>query len=101
MCVASSGRLNQLVDDVRRRWLVGIAHAKVYNILSRRPSLLLELADDIENVGREALDALKLIFHRLQPESLPLREQIAKKVKDSTESVAACQREEPQNADPR
>ena len=101
MSVAPLGRFDQFLNDMRWRGLVGITHTEVNNIFTRRPRLLLELADDIEHIGREALDALKLIFHSLRSDLLPVKGQIAKKVKDSTESVAACQRGEPQNANPR
>ena len=63
MGVATLGRFHQLVDDVRRRGLVGITHAEINDVLTRRPSLLLELADNIEHVRREARNALELIIH--------------------------------------
>ena len=52
---------DQLVDDGARRGAVGIAHAEVDHILLRCPCLCLHLIDDGEHVGRQLLDAVKLV----------------------------------------
>ncbi len=54
--------LHQLVDDVLRGRLVGVAHAEIDDVLAARSGRRLELVDDREHVGRQPLDAAEL-FH--------------------------------------
>jgi hypothetical protein len=58
--------LNQLGHHVGRCWQIGIAHAKINNILAPATSLHLHAIYDAENVGRESFDPLE--FH--EPERL-------------------------------
>ena len=52
--------LGQLVDNVRRRGQVRIAHAKVDNVFALRTSILFELVYDIEDIRRQSLDSIKI-----------------------------------------
>jgi hypothetical protein len=61
--VPAPGGFNQLVDDVLRGGLVGIAHAEIYNVLASDTGLLLELADNVKYIGRQALYSLKFVCH--------------------------------------
>ncbi len=63
--IAAARGFHQLVDDMVRRGLVGIAHAEIDDVLAGRPGLLLQFTDDIEHIGRQALDAPKLVRPRL------------------------------------
>ena len=54
--------LDQLVHDVARRGLVGIAHAEVDHVLAALARLELEFARHVENVRRKALYSWKF-FH--------------------------------------
>ena len=59
--VAVVGRLahglDQLLDHVRRARPVGVAHREVDDVLARPAGLELQVADDVEDVRREPLDA--------------------------------------------
>ena len=55
-------RLNHLVDDVFGRGAVGVAHAEVDDVFSAAARGHLHLAGDVEDIGREALDAAEF-FH--------------------------------------
>ena len=55
-------RFNHLVDDVLGRGAVGVAHAEVDDVFSAAAGVDLHLAGDVEDVGREALNAAEL-FH--------------------------------------
>ena len=57
-------RLGQLVDNVLGRRHVGVTHAEVDNILARRAMGSLNRVDLVEDVGRQALYAVELAFHR-------------------------------------
>ena len=65
------GRLDQLLDDRRRRGEVGVAEAEVDHVLARAPQLQLQLLGHREDVRRERRDAAKLhrpslyLVHRL------------------------------------
>jgi hypothetical protein len=48
---------------VRRCRLVRIAHAEINDVLSASTRGLLQFTDDIEDVGRETLNALKMGIH--------------------------------------
>ena len=63
MCITAPGCLHQLVHNMARSGLVRIAHTEVDNVFSGRPSLLLEVTDNIEHVWRQALNTPKLIVH--------------------------------------
>ncbi len=56
-------RLDQLLDDMRRRRPVGIAHAKVDHIATRRSRLRLQRIHFGEDIGRQSLDAIEFFFH--------------------------------------
>ena len=50
--VGALGRgLDELVDDMRRRGLVGIAHAEIDDVLAGAARLETQLADRVEDVG--------------------------------------------------
>ena len=55
------GGLDELVDDVLGRRHVRIAHAEVDHVLAARPRLRLEVVDDGEDVGRQALDPVEIV----------------------------------------
>jgi hypothetical protein len=58
-------RLDQLVDHVPGRRLVRVAHAEVDDVVAGRPPRGLELVDLGEDVGRQAFDLVKFLFHGL------------------------------------
>ncbi len=62
-------RLNHLVDDVFGRGSVGVAHAEVDDVFSAAARGDLHLAGDVEDIGRQALNAAEL-FH--DESSLPV-----------------------------
>ncbi len=69
------GRLHQLVDDVAGRFLVGIAHPEVDDVLALGARLRLQVVDDREDVGREPLDSIELVhdfFSRDFDHTVPL-----------------------------
>ncbi len=49
--------LNHLVDDVLGRGAVGVAHAEVDDVFAAAAGGDLHFAGDVEDVGREALNA--------------------------------------------
>ena len=55
--VVACRRLDELVDDVRRRGLVGVAHAEVDDVLAAMTCGRLELVDGAEDVRGQAVDA--------------------------------------------
>ena len=63
MGVTAARGFHHLVHDMARRGLVGIAHAKIDDVLASRARLLLQLSNDVEDIGRKTLDALKLFIH--------------------------------------
>jgi hypothetical protein len=87
MRVAALGCLYQFVDDVLGSRLVGVAHAEVDDVLARGSRLLLQIPNNIEYIGRQALDALKLGFHS---RSAPLGWKV--EAGNITEAARACQR---------
>ena len=60
-------RLDQLLDDRRRRRLVGIAHAEVDDVAPGRPGLRLHRVDLAEHVRRQAADPVKNLFAHRDP----------------------------------
>jgi hypothetical protein len=54
-------RLDQLVDDVLRRRQVGIAHAQVDDVGAASACRRLQPVDLGEDVGRQTLDAVKVL----------------------------------------
>ena len=52
--------LDELVDDVLGRALVRVAHAEVDDVLAPGSRLGLQLIDDVEDIGRQPLDAVKV-----------------------------------------
>ena len=65
MRIASPNRFPQLLDDVRRCRLVRIAHAEINDVLSASARGLRQFTDDIEDVGRETRNALKVGIHEV------------------------------------
>src|SRR5690606_6253616 len=57
--VFTLGDLHELLDDVRRRRTVRIAHAEVDDVLATAAGGHLELGGDVEDVGGETIDARK------------------------------------------
>ncbi|OMP13380.1 hypothetical protein COLO4_01793, partial [Corchorus olitorius] len=57
--VFTLGDLHQLLDDVRRRGPVGVAHAQVDDVLATTARGHLEFGGDVEDVGGETIDARK------------------------------------------
>ncbi len=64
MRVGLARDLGQLVDDVLRRRSVGIAHAEVDDVLAAPARGGLHRVDLGEDVGRKALDSVKVGVHR-------------------------------------
>ena len=56
--------LDQLVDDVRRRRAVGVAHAEVDDVFAAAARGHLQLGGDVEDVRRQALDAREVALAR-------------------------------------
>ena len=67
MGIAALCRLDQLVHDVAWRGLVRIAHAEVDDVLAPLASGRLQLGGDVEDVGRQALDARELLHESINP----------------------------------
>ena len=61
MIARIADRFDQFLDDRLGRGAIRIAHAEVHHILLRRARLGLHLVDDGEHVGRQFLDAVKLV----------------------------------------
>jgi hypothetical protein len=61
--ITALGRFAQLFDDVTRGGLIGITHPKINNIFAPGARFLLQLSNDIEDIGRESLNALKMGVH--------------------------------------
>ncbi len=57
------GRLAQLVDDVLGRRHIGIAHAEVDDVHTSAAKLGLDAVHLLENVRRQALDAMEVVVH--------------------------------------
>ena len=92
MGIAALGCLYQLVDYMRGGGLIRIAHPEIDNVFPRGTRLLFEFTNNVEHIGRKALDALKLIVHVTKLESLPTGGRRQKKGENSTESAPRCQR---------
>ena len=63
MRVATLNRLTQLLDNMWRCGLVGVTHTEIYDVFSARTRGLLQFPNNIEDVGRETLNALKMGIH--------------------------------------
>jgi len=61
--ITALGGLGQLVDNVLRRRLIRVTHAKINNILTTRPCRRLQLIDNVENIRRQPFDAGKFFYH--------------------------------------
>ena len=57
MGIAALRGLHQLVDDMLRRGLIGIAHAEVDDVFAAPARRHFEFADHVEHVGRKTLNA--------------------------------------------
>ena len=57
MCFGVVGDLVELVDDVLRCGLIGIAHPQIDDVDALPPELHLPRVDLAEDVGRQAFDA--------------------------------------------
>ncbi len=94
MGVRAIRRFTPFVDDNLWRSLVRITHAEIDNVFSRRPGLLFQITDDVENIRGEALNALKLVFHALVTLDAPnCGTGSLKKVGNSKGAAPRCQRE--------
>jgi hypothetical protein len=60
MGVFALGGFDQLGDDMLRGWLIGVAHAEINNVLATGASFGFQVIDNVEDVGRQAFDALKI-----------------------------------------
>ena len=58
--IRALGGLGQLIHNMLRRGLVRITHTKINNILAPLSRLRLQLIDDVEYVGGQAFDSLKI-----------------------------------------
>ena len=65
MSIALLRDFTQLVDDVLWRRQVRIAHAEVNDVPSRLACCVPHRIDFGDDVGRQALDAVELVFHDL------------------------------------
>lgn len=65
MGITAIYRIPQLVDNMLWRGLVRIAHAEINNIFTTSAGCLLQLADDIENIRRQALYTLKVCIQNM------------------------------------
>ena len=65
MGIAALRRLDHLVHDVAWRGLIGVAHAEVDHVLAPLAGGGLQLAGDVEDVGRQALDARELLHESI------------------------------------
>ena len=61
--IATARGFHHLVDDMLRGGLVRVAHAEIDNIFAGSTCLLFQLTDNIENIGWQALNTLKLLVH--------------------------------------
>ena len=63
MRIAALSGLAQFIDNVLRGRLVGVAHPEINNVFTPGARFLLQLANNVENVGRKSLNALKMRVH--------------------------------------
>ena len=93
MGISALGGFYHLVDNMGGGRLIGVTHAEIDNIFARGPGLLLQVADNIENIRGEAFNTPKLVVH-VTPGllSAPDEARSFKKVANSTESAPNCQR---------
>jgi hypothetical protein len=68
--IGALGGFDQLGDDVFRGRLVGVAHAEVDDVLAAGASLGLQIVDDVEDVRRQAFDALEVGVQECVPKEL-------------------------------
>jgi hypothetical protein len=59
--ILSLGNLYQFIHYMPRRRLVWIAHPEIDNIFTTRTGLGLQLVDDIEYVGWQAFNPVKIV----------------------------------------
>src|SRR5712691_13061440 len=62
MVLRLARRFDQLLDDMRRRGMIGIPHAKVDNVLACSPCFQLHFVEGGEEIRREPLDTCE--FHK-------------------------------------
>ena len=67
MDIGTAGGFAKLLNDVRRRGQVGIAHAKVDDIRAFGAKKGLLAIDLLENVGRKTPDLVKIQTHDASP----------------------------------
>ena len=60
MRVVAAGRLGELLDDVRRRRQVGIAHAEIDDVGAGGARARLQAIDLLEDIRRQTPHAMKL-----------------------------------------
>ena len=65
MRIAAPHGLAQFFNDVWRSRLVRVAHTEINDVFAPCARSLLQFTDDIEYVGRETLNALKMGIHEV------------------------------------
>ena len=81
MGIATLHRLDELIHNMLRRWLVRIAHPEINNILTASSRRRFQLTDDVENVRGQAVYALKIVVHDVKtPRNLPAEKRAKRKV---------------------
>ena len=65
MRIAAPHGLAQFFNEVWRSRLVRVAHTEINDVLAPCARSLLQFTDDIEDVGRETLNALKMGIHEV------------------------------------
>ena len=70
------GRFAQLVDHMLRRHAVRIAHPEIDNILTAGPRFRLHRVHFCEDIGRQALDAVKFFRHYRSSLTLSYQERV-------------------------
>lgn len=63
MGVAPLHGLGHFVDDMLGRGLIGVTHTKINNIFAPRPRGGFQFPNDVEHIGWQTLDALKIVIH--------------------------------------
>ena len=62
MGVPTVNSLGQFIHYVGWRGLIGIAHPEINNVFAPRPRSRLQLSNNVENIGRQAFDALEIVI---------------------------------------
>jgi hypothetical protein len=65
MSISALHGLDQLSDNVRRRWLIWITHPKINNVFTSRSCGTLQGIGNTKDIGGKALNSLKFFVHGL------------------------------------